>query len=186
MDFLQSTARRVLLKAYLSSDHITAATGKTIAVQISKNGGAFGNPNAGATNATEIANGWYYVDLNTTDTGTLGPIITRGTEATIDDIERVDEVVASELLFKKNTAFNNFCFPMVDSSGNLVSGATVTATRSIDGANFASCANSPTELADSNGYKIDFAAADLNGKNIRVRMTAAGCKDLDFTIITQN
>src|SRR5688572_24779909 len=83
-----STAVRVPFKAFLSSDHFTAATGKTIAVTISKNGAAFGNPSAGATNATETGNGWYYVDLSTTDTGTAGPLIVRGAEGTIDSAER--------------------------------------------------------------------------------------------------
>ena len=93
MDFVQSTARRVLLKAYLSSDHITPATGKTIAVVISKNGGSFGNPSAGSTNATAISNGWYYVDISTTDTASLGPLVIRGTEGTIDDTEFHCQVV---------------------------------------------------------------------------------------------
>jgi len=68
------------------SDHYTPATRKTVAITISKNGAAFGNPSAGATNATEIANGWYYVDLSTTDTATLGPLIVRGTATTCDDV----------------------------------------------------------------------------------------------------
>ncbi len=89
----QSVAKRVLLKAYLDTDHFSAATGKTIAVVISKNGAAFGNPSAGATNATEIANGWYYVDLSTTDTGTTGPLAVRGTNADVDDVEVIFEVV---------------------------------------------------------------------------------------------
>lgn len=83
----KSTTIRVPLEAFLSSDHITPATGKTIAITISKNGAAFGNPSAGATNATEIANGSYYVDLSTTDTGTDGPLIVKGTEGTIDQIK---------------------------------------------------------------------------------------------------
>ena len=84
----QSVAKRVSFKAFLASDGKTPATGKTIAITISKNGAAFANPNAGATNATEIASGWYYVDLDTTDTGTVGPLIVRGTEGTIDDVGR--------------------------------------------------------------------------------------------------
>ncbi len=89
MDFsLQSTARRFPLKAYLSSDHVSPATGKTLAVQISKNGTAFANPIGGATNATEIGSGWYYVDLDTTDTGTLGPLLIRATASGVDDVER--------------------------------------------------------------------------------------------------
>src|SRR3990167_1873258 len=45
-------------------------TGGTTTVTISKDGAAFGNPNAGATNATEIAtaSGVWFVDLDATDT----------------------------------------------------------------------------------------------------------------------
>lgn len=90
-----STAIRVPLKAYLAADHLSPATGKTIAVVISKNGGAFANPSGGATNATEIGNGWYYVDLTTTDTNTNGPLVVRGTEGTIDDSETAFMIAAS-------------------------------------------------------------------------------------------
>ena len=89
----QSIAKRIVFKAFYSADHVTAATGKTIAVVISKNGGAFANPAAGATNATEIGNGWYYVDLAAADTDTLGPLIVRGTAGTIDPAELIVEVV---------------------------------------------------------------------------------------------
>lgn len=83
----QSTTLRVPLRAYLSTDHLSAAAGKTIAVTISKNGAAFGNPSGGATNAVEIANGWYYVDLTTTDTGTTGPLVVYGTATGVDTVE---------------------------------------------------------------------------------------------------
>jgi hypothetical protein len=83
----QSVTKRVALKLFLSSDHVSAATGKTLAIVLSKNGAAFGNPSAGATNATEIASGWYYVDLSTTDTGTKGPLVVRGTATSCDDCE---------------------------------------------------------------------------------------------------
>jgi len=82
----QSSSKRVVFRAFLSSDHVTPATGKTIAITISKNGGAFANPAAGATNATEIASGFYYFDLGTGDTDTLGPLAYRGAEGTIDDV----------------------------------------------------------------------------------------------------
>jgi hypothetical protein len=91
----QSTARRVLLKLFLSSDHVTAATGKTVAVTLSKAGGAFANPSAGATTATELANGWYYVDLSTTDTATLGDLVVRGAATSCDDAERILGVVSA-------------------------------------------------------------------------------------------
>lgn len=91
----QSTSYLVVFKAYLASDHVSEATSKTIAITISKNGGAFGNPNAGATNATEISSGWYKVTLDTTDTGTLGPLALRGAVATIDDVGVLLTVVAA-------------------------------------------------------------------------------------------
>jgi hypothetical protein len=91
----QSTAHVVMLKAFLDTDHVTAATGKTIVITISKAGGAFANPNAGATNATEVSNGWYKVTLDTTDTNTLGDLVVRGTNADIDDTEQVCQVVSA-------------------------------------------------------------------------------------------
>jgi hypothetical protein len=81
----QSVSKLVIFRAFLSSDGKTPATGKTIAVTISKNGAAFGNPNVGALNATEISSGFYKFTLDTTDTGTQGPVAWRGAEATIGD-----------------------------------------------------------------------------------------------------
>lgn len=92
----QSTTIRVPLQAYLAAT-TTAATGKTIAITISKNGAAYANPSAGATNATEIASGSYYVDLSTTDINTLGPLFVRGTSATIDDIVAIYQVVSASV-----------------------------------------------------------------------------------------
>lgn len=89
----QTTTIRIPLQAYLSSDHVTPATGKTIVITLSKNGAAYGNPSGGATNATEIASGSYYVDLTTTDTGTLGPLFIKGSVATIDDVIAIYNVV---------------------------------------------------------------------------------------------
>jgi len=88
----QNTGRVVTLKLYLAGTK-TAATGRTLAVTISKAGGAFTNPNVGATNATEISDGWYKVTLATTDTNTLGDLVVRGTAAGCDDSERVLGVV---------------------------------------------------------------------------------------------
>lgn len=89
----QSTSYVVMLKVFLSSDHVTAATGKTVAITISKAGGAFGNPAAGATNATEVTSGWYKVTMGTGDTDTLGDLVVRGTATACDDSEQVAQVV---------------------------------------------------------------------------------------------
>lgn len=98
----QSVTIRVPLQAYLSSDHVSAATGLTIAITISQNGGAYANPSGGATNATEIASGSYYVDLSTTDTGTLGPLFVKGTSATMDTIIAIYNVVSATTLGASN------------------------------------------------------------------------------------
>ena len=83
----------------------------------------------------------------------------------------------------KNTALANFEFFMVDSSDHITgkTGLTITATRSIDGAAFAACANSASEVA--NGvYKIDLAAADLNGDVVTLKFTATGADPRLITI----
>lgn len=89
----QTTTIRIPLQAYLSTDHITPATGKTIAITISKNGAAYGNPSGGATNAVEIASGSYYVDLSTTDTGTLGPLFILGQVSGVDNVVAIYDIV---------------------------------------------------------------------------------------------
>jgi len=89
----QSVAKVVVFRAYLAGT-ATPATGKTIAITISKNGAtSFSNPNAGATNATEMASGFYKFTLGTTDTNTVGPLAWRGAEGTIDDAGDVYSVV---------------------------------------------------------------------------------------------
>lgn len=86
---------------------------------------------------------------------------------------------------KKNTALSNFEFVMFDSTDHVTpkTGLTITAQRSIDGAAFASCANSASEL--SNGvYKINLAAADLNGDVVTLRFTATGADPTLITVVT--
>lgn len=86
----------------------------------------------------------------------------------------------------KNTALANFPFVMRLTSDHVTgaTGKTVTATRSLDGAAFASCANSVSEVA--NGvYKISLAAGDLNGDTVTLRFTATACDDTIIVIATQ-
>ncbi len=78
----------------LAADGHSAATGKTVAITISKAGAAFGNPAAGATNATEISSGVYKVALGTGDTDTEGDLTIRGTAALCDDLLEVCQVAA--------------------------------------------------------------------------------------------
>jgi len=86
----------------------------------------------------------------------------------------------------KNTALANFPFLMVLASDDITpgTGLTVTATRSIDGAAFAACANAVTEIANG-WYKISFDASDLNGDTIALRFAASTANDRNIAIVTQ-
>ena len=85
---------------------------------------------------------------------------------------------------KKNTAKNAFPFLMTNATTHVpMTGLTVTAQRSIDGGAFAACANAVTEVA-SGVYKINLAAADLNGDAIVLKFTATGADQTTMTIIT--
>lgn len=111
----QSTSYLVVFRAYLASDGATLATGKTIAITISKNGAtSFSNPNAGATNATEMASGFYKFTLDTTDTGTLGPLTWRGAQADINDAGDVLSVVKAT-----NAGFSALPDAAAEASGGL-------------------------------------------------------------------
>lgn len=94
-------------------------------------------------------------------------------------------LVAGQILVKRNTALNEFMFQMVSSTtGEPVTGLTVTATRNIDNAGFAAAANAVTEIGNG-WYVIDMAASDLNGIVIAWNMAATGAKTRGFTIVTQ-
>jgi len=74
-----------------SSDHLTAKTGLSPSVTLSKCGGGFSAP-AGAV--TEIGSGWYKVAGNAADTNTLGPLILHATATGADPVDSLWEVVA--------------------------------------------------------------------------------------------
>lgn len=88
----QSAAYTVVFKLFLASDHVSPATGKTVAITLSKAGAAFGNPSAGASNATEIANGWYKFALSATDTNTIGDLVLVGTATACDSADIIMQV----------------------------------------------------------------------------------------------
>lgn len=75
----------------------------------------------------------------------------------------------------KNAAIAGFEFFMADAADHVTgkTGLTVTATRSLDGAAFGACANAVAEVSGGL-YKIDLAAADLNGATVTLRFVATG------------
>ena len=97
-------------------------------------------------------------------------------------------VIAADLPTRitKNVALAAFPFLMLDSADHFTpkTGLTITATRSIDGAAFAACANAVTET--SNGwYQINLSASDMNGNTIALKFTATGADSRNVTIVTQ-
>lgn len=89
---------------------------------------------------------------------------------------------------QKNTALNNFEFPMFDSADHITlkTGLTITAQRSIDGVAFAACANSASEVGTTGVYKINLANTDLNGDVITFLFTATGADARLITIKTNS
>jgi hypothetical protein len=86
-----STSRPLLFMMVDSTDHISGKTGLSPTVTLSKNGGSFTSPSG---TVTEIANGWYKVAGNATDSGTLGPLLLHATATGADPSDDRFEIVA--------------------------------------------------------------------------------------------
>jgi hypothetical protein len=74
--FKQNSSVFPLMFMMVQTDGVSPATGLTPTVVISKNGGAFASPGGAVS---ELANGWYEVAANATDSNTLGPLILHAT-----------------------------------------------------------------------------------------------------------
>jgi hypothetical protein len=143
--------------------------------------------------------GHYNLTLTTSDTDTLGnlkivvqddsvclPVEENYSVITQAEWDRKHSTTVRYISLKKNTAFSNFMFLMVDSASrpNPKSGLTITAERAIDGGTFASCANSASEISTSGVYKINFDASDLNGDAIMFKFTGTGADPRFIKVIT--
>jgi hypothetical protein len=85
------TAQPLIFTLVSSTDHISALTGASPTVVLSKNGGATASP-AGAV--TEVGSGIYKVAGNATDTATLGPLMLYATATGADPVHVEYAVVA--------------------------------------------------------------------------------------------
>lgn len=178
-------------------------------VKVSKDGGAFANlttlPSANPASGAAIM-----VDLSATEM-TADNVVVQFTDAAgaewcdqliniqttarqLDDLAYpattgrsllVDAAGAVPITtnLKKNQALANFHFLMTDSTThNPATGKTVTVTRCIDGGAFAAGTLSAVTEVSSGMYRVDFAAADLNGNVVTLRATATGCDDLFISL----
>lgn len=201
----QSTAsQEVLLGPFVdSTDGVTAETALTIAntdIKVWKAGATtLANKNSGG--ATHISAGLYYAVLDATDTDTVGSgaLVVQMSGAlavrvpfTVLPSATFDAFIAGtagyplKAVVKKNQAINNFEFLMTDSTNhNPLTGATVAATRSIDGGAFGSGTLGSVTEVSSGVYKLNIPAADLNGDVVSLRFTATGADDLVMTLLLE-
>lgn len=177
----QATAVNVMVFMTDSSDHVIGKTGLTLAITLSKDGGAF---NSISPTVTDRGSGWYNLALTASHTDTAGDLALHITSAGADPSDVLIDVEPNSNI-RKNQPLSNFSFVMISSSDHFTptAGLTVTSERSIDGGAFASCASSASGVG--NGvYKIDLAASDLNGNVITFRFTASGADARLITMIT--
>ncbi len=93
--------------------------------------------------------------------------------------------IVSTLRPVKNVGYNNFMFPMFDSSTKSPkAGLSVTAERAIDGNPFSPCSNAVAEIG-SGVYRINLSADDMNGDKIMFRFTSTGADDQLIEVFTQ-
>lgn len=190
-----------------SADHITGATGLTITATISKDGAAFGSPTG---TITELANGWYYIDLDAADVDTLGALAMHFTATGADPTDFADLVVPAPQTYPanfdllvidsngrvealvgmtQNIAFANFQFKMSDSTGagvtGLVNGDFSIKDFSIGGGANGTLSGTITEDPGGNGfYLISLLAAELNGRSVALTFLATGTITTQLTLIT--
>lgn len=118
-------------------------------------------------------------------TGAVGSV-TSGVTVTTNNDKTGYSLASASLPVKKNTALNNFQFPIYGTSASSpTTGLSVSCQRAIDNGTFASCANSVSEIGTTGYYKVNFAAADLNGDTIVVRFYGTGVREKSITFITQ-
>lgn len=132
----QSTAYTRLFKLVNSTDHVTAQTGVTATVTLSKAGGVFA---AAAGVVSEVSSGWYKIALTVADTGTLGDLAYLITGASADDTDFVDQVTA-QILGDTLTA-----------NATQLAGQTITAGA---GVTFPASVASPTNITAATGIVL--------------------------------
>lgn len=113
---LQSSTYSRPFLLVLASDHISPATGKSPTVTISKACAAFA---AVGGAVTEISGGWYKIALTTTDTNTLGALAYHVTEASSDNSDFDDQIVAYDPFTAPVAAPANFSVQVISAQGGV-------------------------------------------------------------------
>lgn len=177
----KNQATKFLVYAYDATTNLPkTGDAANITVYVSKD---FGAVTATAdTTATELdatnAKGYYWVDAAQAETNADDLLISgKSSTANIVVIGAPAHITTIPVSpFKKNTARVNFPFEMVNSTSNSPEpSATVTARLRIDGGAWGAGTLSNLTNRGGGAYTIDFAAADRNGDNISLEVSAPGC-----------
>lgn len=127
------------------------------------------------------------VDANWADTPTSSTtfeILLSG-ELSIVSLLTTLAKLQSSLGIPKNQAFSNLPFPMLGTDTNEPkTGLSLTVQRVLDDGSLGAFAGTSNEIGSSGIYRINPAAADLNGKVCSFVVTASGAKTRVVTIIT--
>lgn len=154
-----STEAALLFFLVQSSDHITGLTGATATVTLSKNGAAFASPSGAVS---EIANGWYKVAANATDTNTLGPLALHATAASGDPC---DIVVANIVAYDPQDAVHLGLSAIPNATAGAANGLLIAGTNAattIDGLTLTGTAASGSTPATA-GLTVTGGAASTTG-----------------------
>jgi hypothetical protein len=187
----QSTTTNIKVGPFVDkTDGVTVESALTPTVQLSKNGGALATRNS-ATATAHDANGWYTVELNTTDTNTLGRLQVAVTDAathlpvlqnyTVLPANVFDSLIGgSDLLQVDLQEINGSTGPAdnMERAGNGIVLGTVST-----GSTASAVVTGLTEGTNDHykGAMIVFTSGNLAGQRLRITAYAGGSKTLTVT-----
>lgn len=187
----RAEAGKVPVYAYDTSSSNDPKTGDAgnITAQISKDGAASAATND--TNPTELDStnhpGVYLFDTTATEmTADLAVIDASSSTANIELVP-VWITTKARTGFKKNTAYSNFTVTMFDTADGRTpkTGESVSGYVSLDGGAYAALTNSVSEIGSSGTYKVNLAAADLNGDHVAMYFTSTNTIKQHFYFKTE-
>jgi hypothetical protein len=153
------TAQPLLFLMIDEADHLAGKPGLSPTVTLSKNGAAFAAP-AGAV--SEVANGWYKVAGNATDSGTLGPLLLHAEAAGADPCDERYDVVAYDPQSASNLGLTNLD-AAVSSRSTFAGGAVSSVTGDVGGNVVGSVASVTAGVTvTTNNDKTGYGLADAS------------------------
>ena len=142
--FIEDASHRIVFLLVSSDDGETEIVEITPTVEVSINGAAF---SAASGSPVEIGNGWYYIDLSSSELGTVGPVIIRAYHASSKVWRSTYEAVAAAP-----------DVTLVDATGVTVDANLKTVDATFDGSNFVFDATALEQVAV---YLIRYALANI-------------------------